>query len=62
MAFLVEVARQDLLLDASRIAGRGGPAGAHIDAVEFEMGLIDGHGDRSSLLADSIVPGGRKTG
>src|SRR5206468_8515708 len=62
MAFLVEVARQDLLLDASRIAGRGRPASAHIDAVEFEMGLIDGHGARSSLLADSIVPGRRKTG
>ena len=41
--FLVERARQDLLLDAGRIAGRSRPSGVHIHRVEFEMGLVDGH-------------------
>src|SRR5712671_1361539 len=48
---LVERAGQNLLLDAGRIAGRRRPPGAHVDAVEFEMGLVDGHG---LLLATSL--------
>jgi len=47
--FLVERARENLLLDAGRIAGRRLPPGIHIDAVEFEMGLVDGHQSSSSL-------------
>src|ERR1700730_11210351 len=41
---LVESAGQNLLLDAGRVAGRRRPPGTHVDAAEFEMGLIDGHG------------------
>src|SRR5437879_4169927 len=41
---LVEGAGQDLLLDAGRIARWGRPTGTHVEAVEFEMGLVDGHG------------------
>jgi len=59
LAFLVERARQNLLLDPGRIAGWGRPAGVHVDAVKFEMGLVDGHGGRSSLLAVRVVPSGR---
>src|SRR5215469_6867837 len=39
----VEGAGQDLLLDAGRVAGRGRPPGTHVDAVKFEMRLVDGH-------------------
>src|SRR5438270_13147995 len=39
-ALFVERARQDLLLDAGGIPGRRRPAGTHVDAVEFEVGLV----------------------
>src|SRR5580693_10362297 len=42
-ALFVERARQDLLLDAGGIAGWRRPARTHIDAVEFEMRLVDRH-------------------
>src|SRR5437763_15108719 len=42
-AALIEPAGEDLLLDAGRIARRRAPAGAHIDGMEFEMRLVDGH-------------------
>src|SRR5262249_24912413 len=42
---LVEIARQNLLLYAGRIAGRRVPALAHVDGVEFEMRLVHWHDD-----------------
>src|ERR1700757_1782970 len=42
-SLFVERARQDLLLDAWGIARRRRPARTHIDAVEFEMRLVDRH-------------------
>src|SRR5580704_4555944 len=42
-AMFLERARQDLLLDARGIAGGRRPTGIHVDAVEFEVGLVHGH-------------------
>src|SRR5712691_814524 len=42
-AFLIERAGEDFLLDPGGIAGRGAPAGRHIDGMEFAMGLVDLH-------------------
>src|SRR5215469_12449267 len=39
----VERARQDFLLDAGGIAAWGRPTGIHLDAMEFEVGLVDRH-------------------
>jgi hypothetical protein len=39
LARLVEIAREDLLLDAGRIARRRGPALVEVDAEEFQMRL-----------------------
>src|SRR5215469_4236526 len=39
----VEHAGQDFLFDAGGIAGWGRPTGIHLDAMEFEVGLADGH-------------------
>src|SRR5439155_18989427 len=44
LARLVERPGEDLLFDPGGIAGRGAPAGRHIDGMEFAMGLVDGHG------------------
>src|SRR5437588_444892 len=46
---LVERTGEDLLLDAGGIARRRLPAAAHVEPVEFEMRLVDGH--RCVLLA-----------
>src|SRR5262245_46155544 len=43
LAGLVEVARQNLLLDARRVAGGRRPAGIHVDASEFEVRLVHRH-------------------
>src|SRR5437879_1102064 len=40
LAALVEIAGENLLLDAGGIAGRCCPAGLHVDAGEFEMRLV----------------------
>jgi hypothetical protein len=40
---LVEIARQNFLLDAGRIAGRRVPAFVHVDGVKFEMWLVHWH-------------------
>src|SRR5262245_20931459 len=51
LAGLVDVAGQDLLLDAGWIAGRRGPALAHVDAQEFEVGLVHRHGSLRDTAA-----------
>src|SRR5262249_24479819 len=40
---LVEIARQNLLLNAAWIAGRRVPALVHVDGVKFEMRLVHWH-------------------
>src|SRR5260370_26001321 len=42
-AALVEIARENFLLDPRGIAGRRGPAGAHVHASKFEMRLVHRH-------------------
>src|SRR5262249_52266292 len=43
-ARLVDIACQDLLLNAGRIAGRRRPALVHVDFVKLEMRLVHRHG------------------
>src|SRR5215472_7390668 len=52
---LVEAARQDLLLDAGGVARRCRPPRAHVDTMEFEMGLVDGHWPTLLLLLSAGV-------
>src|SRR6202044_350122 len=52
----VEIARQDFLLDAGRVAGRRHPALVHVDLVEFEMRLVHRH--RFSSLSIIRAPAG----
>src|SRR5262249_33404750 len=40
---LVDVARENLLLDTFRIAFGCRPTGLHVQALEFEMGLVHRH-------------------
>src|SRR6266545_1117936 len=51
-ARLVEIARQDLLLDAGRIAGRTRPAFVHVDLVEFQVRLVHRHAAITSRVQD----------
>src|SRR6516162_1655484 len=43
LAGLIEITRQNLLLDSSRIAGRCLPAFLHVDRMKFEMRLVHRH-------------------
>src|SRR5262249_53619705 len=45
---LVEIACENLLLDAGRIASRRVPALVHVDGVKFEMRLVHWHDDSPS--------------
>ena len=44
LAPLIDIARQDLLLDAGRIAFRRRPALLQVEPMEFQMGLVHRHG------------------
>src|SRR5262249_62404771 len=57
-SLLVEVALQNLLLDAGRIAGRCVPAVVHVDGVEFEMRLVHRHGGAPRESSLSPAPAG----
>ncbi len=50
LLFLVEVAREDLLLDARGVAGGRGPARIHVDAGEFEMRFVHRHRSSPAVI------------
>ena len=71
-ALLVERAGQDLLFDAGGVAGWRLPARTHVEAVEFEMRLVDRHAfvpphyltgsNASAAVISSLTPARRALG
>src|SRR5262249_48618698 len=53
LAALVEVARENFLLDPRGVAGRRGPAGVHVHAGKFKMRLVYRHGSTPATVASS---------
>src|SRR6185437_7337049 len=56
LAALVEIARQDFLHDGRRIARKRVPAGAQIEAAEFEMRFVHRHGRSCRSCLASLAP------
>jgi hypothetical protein len=57
LTVLVEVAREDFLLDARGIAGRRGPASLHVHAGKLKMRLVHRHGPSPAIIATSSQGG-----
>src|SRR5882672_2463179 len=43
LALLIEIAREDFLLDARGISGRRRPAAVHVEPLEFQVRFVHGH-------------------
>src|SRR5262249_57317181 len=57
LAALVEIARENFLLNTRRIPRRRGPAAIHVDPGELEMRLVHRHGCSPAISRSS--PDGR---
>src|SRR5262249_41133053 len=59
LARLVEVAGENLLLDAGRVAGRCDPAVSYVDGMKFQVRLVHRHAalpDRFVALSTGLSP------
>src|SRR5215510_11910615 len=56
LAALVEVARENFLLDPRGVAGRRGPAALHVHAGKFKMRFVHRHGSSPATVASSCAP------